>query len=122
MGDTMRHYVERVGQRRHQLIQERGRPYGEHWRRMWGFPQPEGKDQHPGDREQARRWLQELETYGVRAVVFVTGGGNDHLAEICGWYPDRFFGFAHHSPFLPDAVDRLERAVKELGLRGYKLL
>ena len=56
------------------------------------------------------------------AIGFVTGGGNEHLAEVCNWHPDRFVGFAHHSPFLPDAVERLERAVTNLGLRGYKLL
>ncbi|HQY91058.1 amidohydrolase family protein, partial [Caldilinea sp.] len=53
---------------------------------------------------------------------FVTGGGNEHLAEVVSWRPDRFIGFAHHSPFLPDAVARLDRAVTELGLRAYKLL
>ena len=37
MGDTMKHYVERVGERRLQIIQEKGRPYGEHWRRMAGI-------------------------------------------------------------------------------------
>jgi predicted TIM-barrel fold metal-dependent hydrolase len=89
---------------------------------MWGFPQAEGKAQHPGDREQARRWVEELDKYGIRAIGFVTGGGNDHLSEVCSWYPDRFVGFAHHSPFLPDAVERLEQAVKDLGLRAYKLL
>ena len=56
------------------------------------------------------------------AIGFVTGGGNEHLPEICSWYPDRFVGFAHHSPFLPDAVERLEHAVTNLGLRAYKLL
>ena len=76
----------------------------------------------PGDREQARRWAAELDDNGVRAVGFVTGGGNDHLAEIVSWDPDKFIGFAHHNPFEPDAVAELERAVTELGLRGYKLL
>jgi predicted TIM-barrel fold metal-dependent hydrolase len=89
---------------------------------MWNFPQAEGKDDHPGDREQARRWVAELDRCGIRAIGFVTGGGNEHLAEVCSWHPDRFVGFAHHSPFLPDAVARLERAVTELGLRAYKLL
>jgi predicted TIM-barrel fold metal-dependent hydrolase len=122
MGDTMKNYLERVSPQRYQLIRERGQPYEEQWRRMWGFPRAEGKDAHPGDREQARRWVQELDTYGIRAIGFVTGGGNEHLSEICSWYPDRFVGFAHHSPFLPDAVERLDHAVRNLGLRGYKLL
>ena len=58
----------------------------------------------------------------MRAVGFVTGGGNEHLAEIVSWNPDKFIGFAHHNPFEPDAVEQLEHAVNELGLRGYKLL
>ncbi|OUC08088.1 hypothetical protein RY27_11105, partial [Litorilinea aerophila] len=122
MGDTMKNYIDRVGERRYRLIQEKGRPYSEHWRRMWGFPKAEPREAHPGDREQARRWVEELDKYGISKIVFVTGGGNEHLAEICSWYPDRFIGFAHHRPFLQEAVERLERDVKELGLRGYKLM
>lgn len=122
MGDTMKNYVDKVGEERLAILRERAKPYGEHWRRMWGFPQPEPKDAHPGDRAQAQRWVDELDKYGVRAIGFVTGGGNEHLSEICGWHPDRFVGFAHHSPFLPDAVERLDHAVRNLGLRAYKLL
>jgi predicted TIM-barrel fold metal-dependent hydrolase len=122
MGNTIQNYVDKVGEKRARLVQEMSKPYGEQWRRMWGFPHPEGKDQHPGDREQARRWAEELETYGIRSIGFVTGGGNEHLAEIVSWYPDKFVGFAHHDPFLPDAVERLDHAVRTLGLRGYKLL
>jgi predicted TIM-barrel fold metal-dependent hydrolase len=122
MGDTMKNYIDKVGEERLAILRERAKPYGEHWRRMWGFPQPEPKDAHPGDRAQAQRWVDELDKYGIRAIGFVTGGGNEHLAEICGWHPDRFVGFAHHSPFLPDAVERLDHAVRNLGLRAYKLL
>lgn len=122
MGDTMKNYIDKVGEERLAILRERAKPYGEHWRRMWGFPQPEPKDAHPGDRAQAQRWVDELDKYGVRAIGFVTGGGNEHLSEICGWHPDRFVGFAHHSPFLPDAVERLDHAVRNLGLRAYKLL
>ncbi|MCB0159925.1 MAG: amidohydrolase family protein, partial [Caldilineaceae bacterium] len=122
MGDTMKNYVDKVGEERLAILRERAKPYGEHWRRMWGFPQPEPKDAHPGDRAQAQRWVDELDQYGIRAIGFVTGGGNEHLSEICSWHPDRFVGFAHHSPFLPDAVERLDHAVRNLGLRGYKLL
>ena len=122
MGNTIQNYIDKVGEKRARTVQEMSRPYGEHWRRMWGFPKAEPPDDHPGDREQARRWAAELDEYGVRAVAFVTGGGNEHLAEIVNWYPDKFIGFAHHNPFEPDAVAQLEHAVTELGLRGYKLL
>jgi uncharacterized protein len=38
------------------------------------------------------------------------------------WYPDRFVGFAHHDPFLPDAVERLDDPINNLGLSGYTRL
>ena len=103
-------------------VQAMSRPYAEQWRRMWDFPDPESAEDHPGDTVQAQRWKEELDNHGIHAVGFVTGGGNDNLAEICAMHPDQFIGFAHHNPFRPDAATELRRAVQELGLRGYKLL
>jgi predicted TIM-barrel fold metal-dependent hydrolase len=122
MGETMNNYMAQISEERIQVLRQRAAPYGEHWRRMWGFPKPEGKEDHPGDEVQAQRWVDELDEYGIHSIGFVTGGNNEHLSEICSWHPDRFIGFAHHSPFLPDAVERLDHAVNNLGLRGYKLL
>lgn len=122
MGNTIQRYIEKVGEERAAKVREMSRPYGEHWRRMWDFPAAEAADDHPGDRAQARRWAEELDAHGLRAIGFVTGGGNEHLAEIVSWYPDKFVGFAHHNPFATDAVEQLTYAVTELGLRGYKLL
>lgn len=122
MGDTIKNYQARVSPERVALIRKLSQPYEEQWRRMWDFPKAEGKEVHPGDREQARRWVAELDKYGIHSIGFVTGGGNEHLAEIVSWHPDRFVGFAHHSPFIPDAVEKLDHAVKNLGLRAYKLL
>ncbi|MBW1943379.1 MAG: amidohydrolase [Deltaproteobacteria bacterium] len=46
---------------------------------------------------------------------------NDATAEIMGKYPERFSGYATVSPKRPEAAAReLERAVKELGLKGWK--
>lgn len=46
---------------------------------------------------------------------------NDTLAEIIQKHPDRFTGYAALAPKRPqEAVKELERAVKELGLRGWK--
>ena len=64
----------------------------------------------------------EADNYGLRAIGFVTGGGNDHLASIIARHPDKFVGFAHHYPFDSSAADELKRSVEELGLKGYKLL
>jgi predicted TIM-barrel fold metal-dependent hydrolase len=46
---------------------------------------------------------------------------NDRLAEAVGRYPDRFRGYAALAPKDPDAaVKELERAVRELGMQGWK--
>lgn len=46
---------------------------------------------------------------------------NDALAEIIGKHPDRFEGYAALAPKRPEtAAQELERAVKDLGLRGWK--
>jgi predicted TIM-barrel fold metal-dependent hydrolase len=46
---------------------------------------------------------------------------NDALSEVIKSYPNRFLGFAALAPQSPEeAADELERAVKELGLKGWK--
>ena len=120
MGKWQQDYVRRVGERRAAIAREHAKAYNRDWRLAWDFPPPE--QAHPGDEAQADRWAAEVARYGLRAVGFVTGGGNDHLAEIVARHPDKFVGFAHHNPFTEGAAAKLERAVKELGLRGYKLL
>ncbi|MGW0434211.1 amidohydrolase family protein [Micromonospora sp. NPDC003197] len=94
-------------------------PYTKRWRRDWGFPDPEPAA--PRWPEEADRWVGELDANGIRQAVFVTAGGNDRMAQLVARHPDRFLGFAHHDPFAPDAAGELERAVTELGLRGWKL-
>jgi len=48
--------------------------------------------------------------------------GNDYVAGVARQYPDQFIGFASVDPWKGAwAVNELERAVKELGLRGLKL-
>jgi len=74
------------------------------------------------DEEQADRWAAEVERYGLRAVGFVTGGGNQNLAKVIARHPEKFVGFAHHYLFGAEAAAELRRAVQEDGMRGYKLL
>ena len=46
---------------------------------------------------------------------------NDQLAEVIRRHPDRFAGFAALAPNDPEtAADELQRAVAELGLKGWK--
>lgn len=51
----------------------------------------------------------------------LAGRSNDALAEIIQRYPDRFEGYAALAPKRPESAAReLERAVKELGFKGWK--
>ena len=48
--------------------------------------------------------------------------GNDYVADVARKYSDQFIGFASVDPHKGEAAVReLERAIKELGLRGLKL-
>jgi predicted TIM-barrel fold metal-dependent hydrolase len=113
-------YAARRGERRAAVARKLAERYGQEWRAAWGFDPPEKNP--PDDETQAERWAEEIDRYGLRAVGFVTGGGNDHLASIIARYPEKFIGFAHHYPFADSAADELKRAVTGLGLKAYKLL
>jgi predicted TIM-barrel fold metal-dependent hydrolase len=94
--------------------------YNDEWRLAWDFPPPESERQ--SDEVLADRWAAEVDQYGLERVVFVTGGGNDNLARVIARHPDKFIGFAHHNLFAENAAEELERAITQLGMRGYKLL
>jgi predicted TIM-barrel fold metal-dependent hydrolase len=93
--------------------------YSEQWRIVWDWPEREKEKQ--SDEQIADRWAAEVEKYGLDRVVFVTGAGNDNLAYVIQRHPDKFIGFAHHDPFAQDAARELERAITQLGFRGYKV-
>jgi len=112
--------AERYGDENAQLLMEQSSSDREEMRRLWGFAPPEAETR--SDEEQAARWVADLEIKGVERVNFVTGGGNDNLAKIVRLHPDKFTGFAHHNIFSEDASTELERAVEELGLKGYKVI
>ncbi|MCJ7572976.1 amidohydrolase family protein [Candidatus Bathyarchaeota archaeon] len=112
--------VDRYGEEKARIIIGQTARYREEWRHRWGFDPPESGSHT--DEEQAVRWIADMDRKGVERVNFVMGGGNDNLARIVKMYPDRFTGFAHHDLFSEDAAVELERAVKELGLRGYKMI
>lgn len=118
--DVRQQYYERRGERRAKIAREHAMKYSQQWRMTWGYDPPE--QDVPDDEVQAQRWAAEMDKYGLHTVGFVTGGGNDNLSEIVKMYPDKFVGFAHHSPFNEGAADELRRSVTELGLKGYKLL
>lgn len=113
--------VDRYGEDRADIILENSRMYRDKWRRMWAFEPPEEGVVHD-DREQAQRWVDDMDAKGLERVNFMMGGGNDNLAKIIKMHPERFTGFAHHPLFGEGAAEELERAVTQLGLKGYKLI
>ena len=112
--------VERYGEERTDVILENSRRYRDEWRKMWAFDPPE--EEVHNDQEQADRWVADMDAKGLERVNFVMGGGNDNLAKIVEMHPDRFTGMAHHGVFSEGADRELERAVEELGLRGFKMI
>jgi len=112
--------TERYGEEEVQTVLEQSMQYRDEWRKTWGFEPPESEAH--SDEEQADRWAADLDAKGVERVNFVMGGGNDNLAKVVGMYPNKFSGFAHHNLFSEDAASELERAIKELGLKGFKVI
>jgi len=95
------------------LVRERAR-----WRKAWQF---DGAEPIVSQDEMVERWYKETIKNDI-SVVFVTSGGNGAMSEIVKSHPDRFFGYAHHDPSLEDAPELLEKAIREQGLKGYKIL
>ncbi|OQX87595.1 MAG: hypothetical protein B6D55_02925 [Candidatus Omnitrophica bacterium 4484_70.2] len=46
---------------------------------------------------------------------------NEFVAEVCKKFPEKFIGFASVNPHDEEAPQKLERAIKNLGLSGLKL-
>lgn len=118
-GSWRKQMTEKYGEERLNILQEQSRTYRDEWRKRWLFEPPE---EPRSDEEQASRWISDLDSKGVERVNFVTGGGNDNLANIVRSHSERFSGFAHHDIFSDDAPEELERAIKKLGLRGFKMI
>jgi len=121
MGPNMhKQYADRIGEHRAEIARQHALAYNKDWRFAWDF-EP-GEREPPNDQIQADRWATEVDRFGLRSVVFVTGGGNDNLAKIVARHQNKFIGFAHHYLFAENAAEELKRAVTELGMRGFKLL
>lgn len=71
------------------------------------------------------RLLIELENSPIsKAIILPITGivSNEYVAEVCNKYPNKLIGFATVNPLQGrNAVIELEKAVKNLGLRGLKL-
>lgn len=89
------------------------------WEASWNFP----RSTAVGAPDAERLWAEEFGKHPeLSSVVFVTAGSNDYASGLCARHPGRFYGYAHHDPCLPDAPERLEKALRDGGLRGYKIL
>ena len=61
-----------------------------------------------------------LEQFDAATATALSKKTNDLLAEAIQRHPDRFMGFAALAPKNPEeAADELERAVRELGFKGW---
>ena len=119
--DIRQQYARRRGKRRAQIARNHAHEIQPAVAQNMGIQSTRAKHLHRR-RTGRPNGAAEVEKYGLRAVGFVTGGGNKNLAKIIGRHPDKFIGFAHHYPFAEDAAQELRRAVTEDGMKGYKLL
>lgn len=72
-------------------------------------------------------WEEYIEAMAPVDKAFVFGiarGGenpNDEAAALANAYPNKIIGFMSVDPGRPDALDEMERAAQDLGLKGLKL-
>jgi predicted TIM-barrel fold metal-dependent hydrolase len=68
----------------------------------------------------ADRWVSELDRHhvGRAAIIASIPGDEESVAAAVSRHPSRFVGFFMFNPAAPDASQRLERAIEDLGLRG----
>ena len=111
-------YASVYGEEKAAVMDAKSAPLRESWQRAWRFPPNEPLSD---DIEAlANRWLADMDAKGVDRMVFLTSAGNDVSERIVAMAPERFIAYAHHDITEKDAPDRLVRAVKEQGLKGYK--
>jgi len=102
----------------HPLVKAYAKELKEQWRETFDFSEPERK--HRGIQVQGERWAAEVQNNHLEKVVFMTGGGNQVLSDVVRQHPQEFLGFAHHDLCAPNAVEEMQHALDDLGLRGYK--
>jgi predicted TIM-barrel fold metal-dependent hydrolase len=79
----------------------------------WEIPGPDAK-------ELARRWVDELDRYGLKRAAIIASfpGDEGSVVEAVRAYPERFFGYFMLNPVAEGAVERARAAVEAGGLRG----
>jgi predicted TIM-barrel fold metal-dependent hydrolase len=97
-----------------------------------GLP-PDGHAEHiagvlgwepPGTSEAlADRWVAEIDRHGVSRIALIASipGDEESVGVAVARHPSRFIGFFMFNPTAPDAPERLDRALRDLKLRGIAL-
>ncbi len=109
--------------KKHELFDEYNKERSKRMMLTWDFPIPESeKETDENDNlPLMKRWEKELDKYNIGTLNFLTAESNDVMASQIKKNPARFTGFAYHSIESENAREELERAIDELGLKGYKL-
>ena len=71
----------------------------------------------------ARRWVDEMDKYGIDRMVMFTSVPGDHpsVAAAAKTFPARIIGYVMLDPTQPNAVALLREAVQGHGLKGVTL-
>ena len=71
----------------------------------------------------ARRWVGEMDTYGIERLVMFTSvpGDQTSVATARRAFPERIIGYVMLDPTQPTAVKMLHEAVQQQGLKGVTL-
>lgn len=70
--------------------------------------------------------MAQMDEAGIsQSIIFaveapIVYASNEYVKALCDKYPDRLIGFASVDPMAEDAVDILDKAVREYGLKGLK--
>lgn len=111
-------YEEQYGTEKARVVREKNAEMKRRWQQAWHFPTPLPPE--ADYRVTAQKWLEQMDLHHLERLVFTTCGTNELAEDILAIAPDKFVCYAHHDICLPDAAERLERAYREQGLRGYK--
>jgi predicted TIM-barrel fold metal-dependent hydrolase len=70
-----------------------------------------------------RRWVSEMDKYGIERLVMFTSVPGDHeaVATAAQTFPERITGYIMLDPTQPNAVDTLRQGVERHGLKGVTL-
>lgn len=77
-----------------------------------------------GKQQTVEELVKSMNRAGVDKAVafpFVENPDNNYIAEAVKKFPDKIIGFGCVNPWVPTAIEELERSVTELGLKGLKL-